>query len=369
LRGIKFTPENYATFIDLQDKLHQNLARRRTLVAIGTHDLSTIEGPFTYEALPPKEISFAPLNKPGQVMDGEKLFQVLEADRHLNKYLHIIRDSPVYPVILDKNRTVCSLPPIINSDHSKITLQTRDVFIDMTGTDETRMENALNILVAMFSEYCSDPFTIEPIKVIYADGRSSIQPSLAPRKTTARLSYINSCTGLSLDTSQVATFLNRMGHEARPSTSNPSEIIDVDVACTRSDVLHECDLMEDVAVAFGFDNLPRRFPRTNTVAAPLPINKLSDLIRRECAYAGWTEVLPLILVSASRESHLLPFSDLPSPHHSARAMKTFLPCERRTMAVQSHWRTQRLVNTKLCERRCYQVYSRRFERTESTRYQ
>jgi phenylalanyl-tRNA synthetase beta chain len=369
LRGIKFTPENYATFIDLQDKLHQNLARRRTLVAIGTHDLSTIEGPFTYEALPPKEISFAPLNKPGQVMDGEKLIQVLEADRHLNKYLHIIRDSPVYPVILDKNRIVCSLPPIINSDHSKITLQTRDVFIDMTGTDETRMENALNILVAMFSEYCSDPFTIEPIKVIYADGRSSIQPSLAPRKTTARLSYINSCTGLSLDTSQVATFLNRMGHEARPSTSNPSEIIDVDVACTRSDVLHECDLMEDVAVAFGFDNLPRRFPRTNTVAAPLPINKLSDLIRRECAYAGWTEVLPLILVSASRESHLLPFSDLPSPHHSARAMKTFLPCERRTMAVQSHWRTQRLVNTKLCERRCYQVYSRRFERTESTRYQ
>lgn len=296
LRGVKFTPENYATFIDLQDKLHQNLARRRTLVAIGTHDLSTIEGPFTYEALPPKEISFAPLNRPGQVMDGETLMQTLEGDRHLNKYLHIIKGSPVYPVILDKNRTVCSLPPIINSDHSKITLDTRDIFIDMTATDETRLENALNILVAMFCEYCSEPFTIEPIKVIYPNGSSSIQPTLSPRKTTARVSYINSCTGLSLNSAQVVTFLNRMGHEAKPSSSNPTEIIQVDVACTRPDVLHECDLMEDVAVAYGFDNLPRRFPSTNTVAAPLPINKLSDLIRRECAYSGWTEVLPLILV-------------------------------------------------------------------------
>lgn len=36
------------SFIDLQDKLHQNICRRRTLVAIGTHDLDTIQGPFTY---------------------------------------------------------------------------------------------------------------------------------------------------------------------------------------------------------------------------------------------------------------------------------------------------------------------------------
>lgn len=335
-------------------------------MAIGTHDLSTIEGPFTYEALPPKDISFAPLNRPGQVMDGEKLMQVLEGDRHLNKYLPIIRDSPVYPVILDKNRTVCSLPPIINSDHSKITLKTTDVFIDMTATDETRLESALNILVAMFSEYCSEPFTIEPIKVTYADGRTSIQPSLAPRKTTARLSYINSCTGLSLDTAEVAKFLNRMGHEASPSKSNPTDIIDVDVACTRPDVLHECDLMEDVAVAFGFDNLPRRFPSTNTVAAPLPINKLSDLIRRECAYAGWTEVLPLILVSDMR----LAISDSDHSHRasssycSALELKTFPLCARRMTVVLLLWRILKRPNTKSFELRCFQVYSRLFEKTE-----
>ena len=63
LRNIKFTKERYESFIALQDKLHQNLARQRTLVAIGTHDLDTIKAPFTYEALPPDEIAFVALNQ------------------------------------------------------------------------------------------------------------------------------------------------------------------------------------------------------------------------------------------------------------------------------------------------------------------
>jgi phenylalanyl-tRNA synthetase beta chain len=31
LRGVTFTKTRYNSFIDLQDKLHQNLARKRTL--------------------------------------------------------------------------------------------------------------------------------------------------------------------------------------------------------------------------------------------------------------------------------------------------------------------------------------------------
>lgn len=63
LRNIKFNPDTYANFIDLQDKLHQNICRKRTLVAIGTHDLDTIKGPFIYDAKPPNEIKFVPLNQ------------------------------------------------------------------------------------------------------------------------------------------------------------------------------------------------------------------------------------------------------------------------------------------------------------------
>ena len=295
LRNIKFTQARYDNFIDLQDKIHQNLARHRTLVAIGTHDLDTIQPPFVYEALPPNEFRFAPLNRE-EVFSGSELMELYEKDRNLGRYLPIIRDSPVYPIIFDSRRQVLSMPPIINSNHSKITLDTKNVFIDVTALDKTKLDIVINELVAMFSEYCSEPYVIEPIRVIYPDGREVITPNLDPRKTTLHVSYVNRCTGLKQTGEEIAGLLKRMGHGACPSASDP-DIVDVLIPVTRPDILHECDLMEDAAVAHGFDNLPKTFPQTNTVGGPLPINKLGDVIRHQCAQSGWLEVLPLILCS------------------------------------------------------------------------
>ena len=330
LRNIKFTKARYDSFITLQDKLHQNIARQRTLVAIGTHDLDTIEGPFTYEALPPEEINFAPLNQT-KSMNGHEIMKFYESDKHLSRYLHIIRDSPVYPVILDVNRTVCSMPPIINSNHSKISLNTRNVFIDITATDKTKAEICNNILVTMFSQYTDEPFTVEPITIHSPhNGQSRQVPDLAPRETQASVSYINSCCGLSLSPENICSLLSRMAFTAHPSSSpstptptSPthnrrrssatpkptpksqpppleqfSDLLTIFVPPTRADVLHQADIMEDVAIAYGFNRLPRHFPKvSSTVAAPLPINKLSDIIRLEAAIAGWKEVMPLTLCS------------------------------------------------------------------------
>lgn len=132
LRNITFTPSSYASFIELQDKLHQNLCRKRTLAAIGTHDLDTIQGPFFYDALPPENIRFKALNQ-SKVYNAVELMAlysvtnwllvrarrlcmiaVSQTDSHLRHYLHIVKDSPVYPVIKDKNGVVLSMPPIIN---------------------------------------------------------------------------------------------------------------------------------------------------------------------------------------------------------------------------------------------------------------
>lgn len=83
LRGVKLDATRYDSFIALQDKLHQNLARQRTLVAIGTHDLSTIQGPFTYEALPPQDIDFAPLNQT-KSMKGNEIMEFYEVSGKVN---------------------------------------------------------------------------------------------------------------------------------------------------------------------------------------------------------------------------------------------------------------------------------------------
>ncbi|KAL4911238.1 hypothetical protein BDW74DRAFT_142595 [Aspergillus multicolor] len=297
LRNIKFDKARYESFIALQDKLHQNLARQRTLVSIGTHDLDTIKGPFTYEAQAPKDIRFVPLNQT-QEMNGEELMAFYDKDKHLGRYLHIIRDSPVYPVIYDANRTVCSLPPIINGDHSKITLDTKNVFIEITALDKTKVEIVNKMMVSMFSEYTSEPFTVEPVQIVSGhNGETRITPDIAPRTTQAEVSYINQCCGLQLSAEEICRLLTKMAYEATPSTTSP-DLIDVHIPPTRADILHQADIMEDVAIAYGFNNLPKSFPsKSGTVGQPLPINKLSDIVRTEAAMAGWSEVLPLILCS------------------------------------------------------------------------
>ena len=297
LRNIKFTSESYNSFIALQDKLHQNIARQRSLVSIGTHDLDTIHGPFDYEALPPEQIKFAPLNQ-SKEMTGPKMFEFLEKDRHLSKFLPLIKDSPVWPVIYDSKRTVCSLPPIINGDHSKITLNTKNVFIEITATDKTKLEIVNNIMVAMFSAHCADQFTVEPIRIISKhNGESRQAPNLSPRETQAEVEYINQCCGLDLSAPEICKLLKRMAYTASPSEASKS-LIDVSIPITRPDVLHQCDIMEDVAIAYGFNKLDRPLPtQSSTIAQPLPINKLSDIIRIETAMAGWAEIMSLILCS------------------------------------------------------------------------
>ncbi|KAJ4993857.1 Phenylalanine-tRNA ligase beta subunit [Stagonosporopsis vannaccii] len=294
LRGITFTQARYDSFIALQDKLHQNLARQRTLVSIGTHDLDTVKGPFTYEALKPEEIEFIPLNQTKK-MNARELMEFYEKDKHLGRYLHIIRDSPVYPVIYDANRTVLSLPPIINGNHSKITLDTKNVLIEITATDKTKVEIVNHMLIAMFAGYAE---SIEAIKIVSPhNNESRISPDLSPREWKAEVDYLNNVTGLDLSPEEISKLLSKMGHDVTPSKTDKN-ILDVSVPITRADILHQADIMEDYSIAYGFNKLPRVYPnKTAAVSAPLPINKLADIVRLESASAGWTEVMPLILCS------------------------------------------------------------------------
>ncbi|GLU17464.1 hypothetical protein SLE2022_338300 [Rubroshorea leprosula] len=304
LRGITFDEASYNSFIDLQDKLHQNICRRRTLVAIGTHDLDTLEGPFTYEALPPSEINFVPL-KQVKNFRADELMEFYKSDLKLKKFLHIIENSPVFPVIYDSKRTVVSLPPIINSAHSAITLKTKNVFIECTATDLTKAKIVLNTMVTTFSSYCERKFEVEPVEVKYFDEKSYVYPDLSVFNMEVPLSYITDSVGVSLQAEEVASLLNRMqlhANIAKQSGSGENCNINVSVPPTRSDVLHPCDVMEDVAIAFGYNDIPKRKPST---LKPLPLNQLSDLIRHEIAMNGFTEVLTWILCSKRENFEML----------------------------------------------------------------
>ncbi|XP_071146893.1 phenylalanine--tRNA ligase beta subunit-like isoform X2 [Mytilus edulis] len=294
LRNIKFTPDSYKSFIELQDKLHHNLCRRRTLVAIGTHDLDTIQGPFIYDAKPPADIKFKPLSQ-AKEFTAPEMMEMYSLDSHLKPYLPIIRDSPVYPVIYDRNNVVLSMPPIINGDHSKITLDTRNVFIESTATDLNKAKIVLDTIVTMFSEYCDQPFTVEPVEVTHSDGSVHLYPELPYRYEEVDVDDVNKKVGISISADTMSNLLTKM---CLKSEVLPGGVkIRVEIPPTRHDVIHPCDVIEDVAIAYGYNKIIKKIPATSTIADQFPVNKLTDLLRQEVACAGFTEVLTFALCS------------------------------------------------------------------------
>ena len=293
LRGVTFNKARYNSFIDLQDKLHQNLARKRTLASVGTHDLDTIQGPFRYMARPPQDIKFVPLNQTKEYTAAQ-LMELYATDSHLKPYLPIIKDSPVYPVIYDAKDVVLSLPPIINGEHSKITLNTRNVFIEITATDLTKASIVLDTLITMFSQYCDKPFTIEPVETVLPSGEKLTYPKLSSRKEVISASKACATIGVDLKPARVAELLTKMCLESKVTSGDK---IEVTIPPTRQDVLHPCDIYEDVAISHGYNNITKTIPKTLTVAQQLPVNKLTDQLREAVAQAGFTEALTFSLCS------------------------------------------------------------------------
>jgi phenylalanyl-tRNA synthetase beta chain len=188
------SPSIYSSLIDLQEKLHHNICRKRALVAIGVHDLDTLTPPFTYGAEPGNQIQFRPLNQE-KVFRADELMEFYTKDTHLKPYLHLIKDEPLFPVIRDATGTVLSLPPIINGDHSKVSMDTRNIFIECTARDETKANIVLDTLVAMLSEYAQPAFSVEVTKVIYED-RTVLSPKLAYKMEVMDVGLANRTVGI-----------------------------------------------------------------------------------------------------------------------------------------------------------------------------
>ncbi|XP_047532163.1 phenylalanine--tRNA ligase beta subunit [Vanessa atalanta] len=313
LKGVSFTKESYDSFIDLQDKLHQNICRKRTLVAIGTHDLDTIQGPFVYDALPPNEIKFKALNQTKELTASE-LMELYSSHAQLKQYLNIIKDSPVYPVIKDKNGVVLSMPPIINGDHSKITLNTKNVFIECTATDLTKAIIVLDTIVCMFSEYCTNKYEVQQCKVFAPDGTYELYPQMQYREELVNVDKANGYIGISESGSQLATLLSRMCLSA----TCDRDALRVRVPPTRHDVIHACDLYEDIAIAYGYNRIPRVAARGAAAGAQCALSKLSEQLRHECARAGYTEALTFTLCSRDDIASKLglKIEDVPAVHIS-----------------------------------------------------
>ena len=285
VRGIELTDESVASLVDLQEKLHLTLGRRRRKVAIGIHDLDKVTPPFTFKAVYPNSVRFVPLGR-AEEMD---LQEILERHDKGKEYASILEGKRLYPVITDANGTVLSFPPIINGIVTQLTPDSRNLFIDVTGTDLAAVRTALTILCTALAERGG---RIERVATVYPD-RKLVTPALDTKIRIVDLERANRLLGVTIAPDDAIELLRRMRYEA---TAQGTKLA-LEIPAYRADILHDWDVFEDLAIAYGYGTFPLALPRQQTIGEAQPLNEFSASLRRLLVGYGYIEVMSLALSS------------------------------------------------------------------------
>ena len=241
VRGVEMDDRMVKSLVDLQERLHTTTGRKRRKVAIGIHDLDRVEPPFTYKAVRPHDIRFVPLGRAEEL----DLAEILATHEKGMEYAQILEGKEVYPIIVDRKGTVLSFPPIINGVRTQLTPDSRNLFLDVTGTEMEAVSGALNILATALAERGGK---IQTVRTVYPD-RTLATPDLAPFPMAVDLRRAQELLGLNLTPEEAEGLLRRMRHDARAEGTT----IHDQAAAYRKDLLHEVDLVEDLAIAWGYD--------------------------------------------------------------------------------------------------------------------
>jgi phenylalanyl-tRNA synthetase beta chain len=284
VRGVEMTDELVKSLMDLQEKLHMTIGRRRKKVAIGIHDVDKVTPPLTYRAVKPDSVKFTPLG----LGDELTLREILERHEKGREFAHILEGKPLFPIIEDAKGTVLSFPPIINGTATALTEDTRNLFIDVTGLEFGAVSSALNIISTSLSERGG---RIESI-VLELPGRQIRTPDLAAKVKKVSAASANRLLGLSITPQEAAGCLEKM----RFGTRVTGDLIEAQIPAYRVDMLHEVDLIEDIGVGHGYDRIPLGLPRESTVGAPAHITLFSQTLREMMIGYGYQEIMSLSMV-------------------------------------------------------------------------
>ena len=280
------------SMMELQEKLHITIGRKRSKLAIGIHDLDKVTPPFTYRLADPKSIRFVPLAKTEE-MDME---EILEKHEKGKDYAHLLRGCSKYPVIQDKDGKVLSFPPIINGALTTVTTGRHNLFIDVTGMDRKAVKGALDIVCTALAERGG-----RIVDVLMHDGKDSFRsPDLTPGKMDISASECDRFLGLNLGPEGTVECLGRMGMDAVAD----GDTVHVQYPSTRLDIMHKVDIFEDVGTGYGFDRFGGSYKLDQTSGGLLPITTFTDSIRDIMIGLGYTEVCTLTLSSEKEEFEL-----------------------------------------------------------------
>ena len=285
--NVDFSGDKIKYIMDFQENLHWVIGRDRKKVAIGVHNADVVEGPFNYIATEKTENAFVPLEM-GEELTPE---EILEKNQKGEKYAHLIDKFDKYPLILDKDNKVLSMPPIINGELTKLSEDTKNIIVDVTGTDEKAVNQALNIICSSFAEVGGK---IKSMEIVYED-ETFVSPDLTPKERNVHVDVANELIGgTDLDAEDVKRLLEGARFDAEILNENELKVI---IPAYRIDILHEVDIVENIAIQYRINNVEAKLPNLATIANEHSWFKSEQTIRELMVGFGFQEVMSLMLTS------------------------------------------------------------------------
>lgn len=287
IEGVDFKGDKLKYIMDFQENLHWVIGRDRKKVAIGIHNADVVNAPYKYIATAKDENEFIPLEKSSTMTP----YEILTKHEKGVDYAHLIEDFDKYPLILDKDNQILSMPPIINGELTKLKEDTANIIVDVTGTDEKAVNQTLNIICSSFAEVGGK---IKSMEVRYVD-KSIVSPDLSPQIKNVHVDVTNKLIGgTDLNAEEIHKLLLKARFDAEIINENELKVF---IPSYRIDILHEVDIVENIAVQYRINNVVAKLPNVNTVAHENDWIKSENTIREVMIGLGFQEIMSLMLTN------------------------------------------------------------------------
>ena len=314
VRGLDLTEDGLDSLIQLQEKLHATMGRGRAKGAIGIHDLTMLKGQvrkdgvensIAYRGVDPDGDTFVPLDADAELTPEEVLTEHPTGE----KYAGIVAEYERYPAIYD-DLGLFSFPPVINGRRTEVSTNSRELFVELTGTDQWTIDRMCAIIC-----YALDArgATVERVTVEYPD-RELERPDFAVEEKTVTHERIERVLGVAFDERDVVDLLERSGLDAsvegRDDGTDEAGTLayDVSIPPYRVDVLHPLDIVDDIGRAYGFNRMEPRYPGVGTVGGRHERSRHEDALRETLVGLGFQDLLNFHLVSEAENTARMGFS-------------------------------------------------------------
>ena len=289
VKNLRLTDAMIRGFMRMQDKLDQTYGRNRRRTSIGLYNLDLVKLPLRYTVSKPEEVSFAPLG----FTEKMSLKQILTSHPKGLEYGQIVSKHAVYPILLDSEDKPLSFPPVINSnDLGRITEDTKNVLVEVTGTVHEAVLSTLKIVTLSLIDRGGKAFAV---KVHYPHRNlETVTPSFETGKMCLDAGYANTLLGLKLAPKRIAQLLGKAGYGVEKIEKDR---LLVQIPCYRVDVMHPVDLVEDVAIAHDYNRIKPLWQEMPTTGSMRPEQRGIDVARELMVGLGFQELLTYTLTN------------------------------------------------------------------------